>query len=226
SEVLARVPQVAGRISVLPAGVDIPEVDTALARRELAERYKISPDKLFLGIFSRLVEGKGHALFFQALQQVKQAGGDFHLWVVGKGDKREHFEKEARELGLSGEVTFTGFQTDVTALMAGVDAVCLPSEREPFGYVVLEGMALGKPVLASASGGPLEILKEGEDGILLSPDRPEAWASAIIALAQDGKRREELGRAAKLTVQEKFSQQLMVERFLEIVDADSAVGRA
>lgn len=226
SEVLSRVPQVADRISVLPAGVEIPAVDSASARRTLAERYKISPDNLFLGIFSRLVEGKGHLLLFRALQEVQQAGVNFHFWVVGKGDRRELFEKETRERGLTDHVTFTGFQTDVTSFMAGVDVVCLPSEKEPFGYVVLEGMALGKPVLASASGGPLEILTDGEDGILLPPDRPEAWASAVTALARDSKRREQLGNAARRTVKERFSQARMVSRFLEIVNADSAVGRA
>ncbi len=226
SEILARVPQVADRISVLPAGADLPEIDSALARRKLAERFGISPHKLFLGIFSRLVPGKGHSLLFRALQQLKHAGVEIHLWVVGKGEKSASFEREASELGLGGEVTFTGFQTNVTSLMAGVDAVCLPSEKEPLGYVVLEGMALGKPVLASASGGPLEILSDGEDGILLPPDNPEAWASAILALAQDAKRREELGTAARRTVKGKFSQERMISRFLEIVDADSAVGRA
>ncbi len=225
SEVLLRVPQVAGRISVLPAGVDIPNADVSFARQRLAERSGVSPDKFFLGIFSRLVPGKGHSLLFRALQQVKKTGTEFHLWVVGTG-ARERLEKEAQELGLAGEVTFTGFQTEVVERMAGVDAVCLPSEKEPFGYVVLEGMSLGKPVLASASGGPLEILTDGEDGILLPSESPEAWASAIIALAQDGERREQLGRAARRTVQERFSQERMVSRFLEIVDADSAIGGA
>lgn len=226
SEILARLPQVEDRISVLPAGVNLPEVDSTLARRKLAEEHGISPDKFFLGIFSRLVQGKGHSLLFHALQQVKKAGGDFHLWVTGTGEKKEFFEKEAGELGLAEDITFIGFQTDVTSRMAGMDAVCLPSEKEPFGYVVLEGMALGRPVMASASGGPLEILTDGEDGILLPPDKPEAWASAIIELAQDGNRRERLGRAARQTVKEKFSRERMVARFLEIVDADSAVGRA
>lgn len=226
TEVLSRVPQVADRISVLPAGVEIPEADTASARRTLAERYKIPPDKLFLGIFSRLVEGKGHLLLFCALEQARKSGSGFHLWVVGKGDKSELFEKEARERGLADHVTFTGFQTDVTSFMAGVDVVCLPSEKEPFGYVVLEGMALGKPVLASASGGPLEILTDGEDGILLPSDNPEAWESAIVALAQDVNRRERLGGAARRTVKERFSQERMITGFLEIVNADSTVGRA
>ncbi len=225
SEILSRVPQVANRISVLPAGVDLPAADGAATRRRLAETHGLSPRKLFLGIFSRLVPGKGHSLLFRALQQVKEAGANFHLWVVGTGEG-ERLEKEVRDLGLAGEVTFTGFQTDVVSWMAGVDAVCLPSEKEPFGYVVLEGMALGKPVLASAAGGPLEILTDGEDGILLPPDSPAAWASAIIALAQDAKRRDELGNAARRTVQEKFSLPRMISGFLEILDAHSAVGRA
>ncbi|HLG93677.1 MAG TPA: glycosyltransferase family 4 protein [candidate division Zixibacteria bacterium] len=224
SEILGRVPQVENRISVLPAGVDLPEVDSALARRKLAESCEISPHKLFLGIFSRLVPGKGHSLLFRALQQVKKAGIDFHLWVVGTGE-RERLEKEAQESGFAQDITFTGFQSDVVAWMAGVDAVCLPSEKEPFGYVVLEGMALGKPVLASASGGPLEILTNGKDGILLPPDNPEAWASAIIELKGNEEKRARLGTAAQRTVKEKFSPERMVASFLEIVDADSAVGR-
>ncbi len=223
SEILSRVPQVANRISVLPAGVDIPTVDSAAARQKLGEKYRLSPQILFLGIFSRLVGWKGHSLLFRALQLVKKAGIDFHLWVVGGGEKKERLEKEAQELGLAGEVTFTGHQTDVVSWMAGVDVVLLPSENEPFGYVVLEGMALGKTVLASASGGPLEILVDGQDGLLLPPKDAEAWAKALIGLARNPEKRRELGGPARRSVQEKFSLERMISKFLEIVDADSAI---
>ncbi|MCI0330196.1 MAG: glycosyltransferase [candidate division Zixibacteria bacterium] len=226
SEILSRVPQVANRISVLPAGVDAPAVDARAARQKLAEKYGVSPRRLFLGIFSRLVGWKGHSLLFRALSQVKKAGVDFHLWVVGDGENRESLEEEAQGLGLAGEVTFTGHQTDVVSWMAGVDIVCLPSENEPFGYVVIEGMALGKAVLASASGGPLEILKDGRDGMLIPPDNPAEWAIAILELAGNEKKRAELGQSARRSVMERFSREGMVARFLEIVNAHPAVGRA
>jgi len=223
SEILCRVPQVANRISVLPAGVEVPAVDSTAARQKLAEKYSLSPRNLFLGIFSRLVAGKGHSLLFRALQLVKKAGIDFHLWVVGGGEKKERLEKEAQELGLASEITFTGHQTEVVSWMGGVDVVLLPSENEPFGYVVLEGMALGKTVLASASGGPLEILVDGQDGVLLPPKDAEAWAKALIGLARNPEKRRELGRKAHLSVRMKFSLERMISRFLEIVDADTAV---
>lgn len=225
SRVLADFPQLENRISVLPNGADIPSIGAGPARQALVERHGVSPNKLFLGIFSRIVGWKGHSLLFKALRISQKEGVDFHLWVVGGGEK-ERFEKEAKDLGVDDRVTFIGHQKDVGTFMAGVDIVCLPSENEPFGYVVLEGMALGKAVLASASGGPLEILADGKDGLLLSPKEPEAWAGAIGDLSKNEKRRLELGQAARRSVREKFSLPRMISGFLEIVDAHSAIGRA
>ncbi|HEU4436154.1 MAG TPA: glycosyltransferase family 4 protein [candidate division Zixibacteria bacterium] len=225
SEILGRVPQVADRITVLPAGVPIPTLEAASARRELAEKHRLSPQKLFLGMFSRLVAGKGHLMIFKALKQVRERGVDFHLWILGTGEK-EGLEREAARLGLADCITFAGFQADVMPWMAGVDAVLLPSEKESFPYVVLEAMALGKTMVASNVGGVPEMIQHERDGILLPSKDPEPWASTILELAQDEQKRALLGETARRSVKEKFSPEQMIARFLEIADADSAVSRA
>lgn len=224
-EILEQLPQAAGRISILPTGVDPPAVDPAAARRSLAEKFHVFPDKLFLGIFSRLVPGKGHSLLFRALEQVKRAGVDFHLWVSNVGE-RDRLESEAVGLGLGDLVTFTGDQPDVLPWMAGVDVVLLPSEKECFPYVVMEAMALGKTAVASRVGGLPEMVENGVDGILLPPGEADIWAQTIIELARSPRRRAELGRAAKAKVVSRFSQDRMVANFLKIIHADSPVGGA
>ncbi len=225
SEIVSRVPQVTNRISVLPSGVDIPAVDSAAARRKLAEKYRLSPQNFFLGMFSRLVAGKGHSLVLNALKQVRDKGTNFHLWILGMGEQ-EGLEKEVAQLALADCVTIAGYQTDITPWMAGVDAVLLPSEKESFPYAVLEAMALGKTALASKVGGLPEMIQHGVDGVVLPPKEPEAWARCIIELAQNPQRREELGWKAKAKVENRFSQERMIANFLKIVDADSAVDSA
>ena len=107
-------------------------------------------------------------------------------------------------------VTFTAYQSDVVPWMAGIDVLLLPSDNEPFGYVVLEGMALGKTVLATASGGPLEIIEHGVDGLLVPSREPSAWAAVIMDVARDTHKYAAIGPTARMSVQRKFSVQTMV----------------
>ena len=225
SRILADFPSLADRILVLPNGVGISSLDAGRARQGLSEKFGISPDKVFLGIFSRLTGWKGHLLLFQALRIVKKENVGFHLWVVGGGEE-ERFKKEAEDLEIANQTTFTGHQTDVMAFMAGVDMVLLPSQIDYSPYAVLEAMALGKTVLASGVGGLPEMIRSGEDGRLLPPGPPEAWASAVVELARNARRREGLGEAARRSVKEKFSLERMISGFLDIVNADSAIGRS
>jgi glycosyltransferase involved in cell wall biosynthesis len=224
-EILEKFPRLERRIAVLPNGIVIPEVDADWARETLAVQERVRPEKLFVGIFSRLAAGKGHSLVFRALKQVRESGIDFHLWILGMGEK-ERLEREAAELGLTACVTFAGYRADVTPWMAGVDLVLFPSEKESFGYAAAEGMALGKPVLASEVGALPELIRNGTDGILLGRFEPSAWAEAIAELAQNPLKRKALGESGKARIEKEFSAARMVEGFLQIVDAHPAIGRA
>jgi glycosyltransferase involved in cell wall biosynthesis len=107
----------------------------------------------------------------------------------------------ARDRGLDGVLHFAGWRYSPDAMPAfyqSLDICVLPSrEAEPFGLVVLEAMASARPVIATAHGGPLEIVRDGETGVLVEPRNPGAMASAIVALVDDPARASAMGRAGR-----------------------------
>lgn len=159
----------------------------------------------------RMVPKKGFDVLLRAFAGGKRLST---LTLIGDGPEREKLEKLARELGLNGEIQFSGGKdhSQTLAEMGLASVVVIPSLQEPFGLVALEAMALGKPIVASRVGGLPEVL-EGADALLVEPADPAALAQAIeIALerARDdssfGLRNSE--RAAN------FSTSLMVDEYI------------
>jgi glycosyltransferase involved in cell wall biosynthesis len=109
-------------------------------------------------------------------------------------------ERLVGELGLEGAVIFAGQQPDVPTIMRAVDAILLPSWEEPFGRVVAEGMAAGRPVIATTVGGPAETIADGRTGLLAPPKEPAAWAAAITRLLDDPAFARRLGAAGRQAV--------------------------
>jgi glycosyltransferase involved in cell wall biosynthesis len=106
-------------------------------------------------------------------------------------------EDLVRDFGLTDRVVFTGYRSDVPALMSALDIVVHTSVApEPFGLVILEGMALAKPVVCSAHGGPVEIVEDGVSGFLVPPGDPEALSARLTTLLVSREFREQIGRAA------------------------------
>lgn len=103
----------------------------------------------------------------------------------------------ARELGLADRVRFTGYQANVAEWMAAMDIVVNASRGEPFGMAIVEAMALGKAVVGPRDGGPLEIVRDGEDGLLVPPGDSVSLAGALRRLLEDPSERARLGREAR-----------------------------
>jgi glycosyltransferase involved in cell wall biosynthesis len=111
-------------------------------------------------------------------------------------------------LNLEDKVIFTGFRDDVPRLIAALDVVVLSSSTpEPFGRVVIEGMAAGKPVVATAAGGVLDIIRDGVDGLLVPCKDVKAMAEAIYWLLSNREQTEQMGLLARRRVEEKFTVQ-------------------
>jgi len=110
------------------------------------------------------------------------------------------------ELSLGDRVRFLGEREDVPEILRALDVLLVPSWEEPFGRVVIEAMAMCTPVLATAIGGPTEVISDGVDGLLLPPRDPARWAEAIRLLLADPARRGSMGRAARAKAMQQFDQ--------------------
>ena len=118
----------------------------------------------------------------------------------------------APQLGVADRVHFLGFRTDVPSLMNSVDIVCHTSTAaEPFGRVIVEGMLAGRPVVATAAGGALEIVDDGTTGCLVPPGDPDALARCINALIQSPATTQKITENAKLKARRDFSLRAMLQ---------------
>lgn len=212
------------KISVVHDALDLEEFNTSVPCDYLFEEFGVVPAQPRYGIFGRIVDWKGIREFLLAARsiagQVPEAMG---FIVGGHSDGDEAFYREmlalAGSLGLRDKVVFTGYRKDIPALMKFMDVVVHASNSpEPFGMVVIEGMAMGKPVVATRAGGPLDIVEDGKTGYLVSVGEAEPLAGAVVNLLRGPGLRDEMGLAGRERVERMFDNKLYAERVQAIYE--------
>jgi len=152
----------------------------------------------------RLTPWKGQHVLLEAMARAFPDGPE-QAWLVGDAmfgetGYADRLRGLVTSLGLTGRVELRGFRQDVWPELAAVDVVVHASiTPEPFGQVVIEGMAAGRPVVAANAGGPAEIVTDGVDGLLVPPDDVDALAAALRRLRDDGGLRDRLAAAGVAT---------------------------
>lgn len=214
----------------LPAGlrgrvVELVEngVDLGIWRPSLSSES--SPDAATFVFMGRLVDWKAVDLLLRAFALARERMA-MRLWIIGDGDERARLGQLAAELGLDdngpdsiGSVHFAGWlpQSECASWLARADCLVLPSLLECGGAVVLEAMALGKPVIATAWGGPVDYL-DSSCGVLLEPNGAESLqaslASAMVETGGDAELRARLGAAGRKKVVQEFDWDVKVTRML------------
>jgi len=211
----------AARFAIIPNGVDLSRFATP-TRCAFRREFRIPPDAPLVGVVARLESEKGHRYLVEAWPAVLAGVPDAWLAVVGEGSELEALRRRARALGVAGRVLFTGRRDDVSALTADLTVAVLPSLREAQGISIMEAMARGVPVVATAVGGIPEVITSGVDGLLVPPADPAALVGAIIGLLGDPGLRQRLGHAGHRTVADRFSIDAMVRRIEHVYDEELA----
>jgi glycosyltransferase involved in cell wall biosynthesis len=191
----------AGRFVTIYDGIDVARFAAgggAAVRRELG----IPPDAPCVGIVGHVQGWKGQLLVAEAVARARRNLPALRCLIVGGvhrlgAEYAERLKERVAAPDLAGHVVLTGARPDVAACMDAMDVVIHASNREPFGRVLLEAMAAGRPVVAPREGGPLEIVVDGETGVLVPPRDPDALATAIVTLLNDPARRAAMARAAR-----------------------------
>ncbi|MFB4313039.1 glycosyltransferase family 4 protein [Actinomadura sp. 21ATH] len=171
------------RSEIIYNGVDEPPEEPAEPRAELAPPVRIA-------LVGRLSPRKGSDIAVKAAGLLRARGYDATLTLVGSVfPGYEWFEEELRELAgdalRDGNVVLAGFRSSVWESFAEADIAIVPSRVEPFGNVAVEAMLAGRPVVAAATQGLVEIVADGENGVQVAPDDPEALADGIARLLDD-----------------------------------------
>jgi glycosyltransferase involved in cell wall biosynthesis len=186
-----------GRLAAVPSD----------ARQRVRQSLAIGAETPLLGIVGNVIPRKGLLYLVRALPKILAAVPDARLLVVGGEDRAYagRVRAAAQQCGASDAITWTGHRADIDELLAALDLYVLPSLEESLPLSVLEAMASGLAVVASAVGGIPECVVAGETGLLVPPARSEPLAGAIIELLTDRARRRRFGEAGRRRVQERFT---------------------
>jgi glycosyltransferase involved in cell wall biosynthesis len=209
------------RFAIIPNGVDLSRFASP-APCALRREFGIPAEAPLLGVVARLEPEKGHRFLLDAMPSVLAPAPDAWLAIVGEGSEAEALRAQAASLSVADRVVFTGRREDVSALTADLTVAVLPSLREAQGISILEAMARGVPVVASAVGGIPEVITSGVDGLLVPPGDPDALANAIGQLLSDAALRERIGAAGYATVRDRFSIDAQVRRIESVYDEELA----
>lgn len=198
----------ASRIVDLPNGVPVP---SQLWNRR--DSWRDAPRAAFVG---RLAPEKGLDVLLDAWPIVRRRHPAARLVLIGEGPMRPSLDGQAERLGIRGAVEFTGRVDDATPLIRGCDLFVLPSREEGMSIALLEAMALGIPLVASAIPGNRKLVIDRKHGRLAPPDDPRSLAETILAQWAEFDRAIHMGRAARSLVQQKYSAHAMARQHLAL----------
>ncbi len=221
---LARLGPVMERIRLVYNCIDTERFSPA-ADDTVRHEIGAAPDDLLIGIASRLAPDKGQESFLQAAARVAVQEPRTRFVIVGDDSvfsDNASYVSRLRQLAqvpeLAGRVSFLGYRADMAVITRGLDMVVVASWHEPFGLVVIEAMACGKPVVATDAGGIPEIITPGQDGLLFPPRDDVRLAEHLLRLIRDAELRRCLGAAARRTAEERFAVQTCVQEVAALYD--------
>jgi glycosyltransferase involved in cell wall biosynthesis len=206
----------AERFVVVRLGIELDErVAPELNGRAETRRYLgISGDRFAVGWIGRMTAVKRTDDVLIAFKRLRDSGIDAVLCMVGDGPDRVLLERRARELGVTRDMLFLGYQEDVAPFYAAFDALVLPSENEGTPVSVIEALAAELPVVATRVGGVPDVVTDGEDGFLVEAGATDDLAERLGRLARDPELRSRMGKKGRERVLPRYA----VERLVDDVD--------
>ena len=215
----------AAQYAVVPSPVPTQALRQAAPSRAAARaRLGLSPDAYVVAGVGRLVPIKGFDLLVAALPALAARVPGARVLLVGDGVEREALQARAVALGVAGRLQLCNAVTDVIGVLAAADVLAAPSRNEGMGRVLVEAMALGLPVVGTRVGGIADVIVDGECGLVVPPEDPEALAEALVDLGLDAARRRKLGEGAPPRA-EAFSTPVAAGAMRAVYDALARAGR-
>ncbi|MCH9695859.1 MAG: glycosyltransferase [Gammaproteobacteria bacterium] len=223
SDLLADVDHVpAEKIVTLPNFVDD---DVFASAGEVMKDWPgvtIPADAIVAGVVARLEPVKNHKLVIRAIADTPDT---VHLVVVGDGSERPKLESLVRKLGLDNRIHFLGEVPAGSKIQRHFDVCVLSSHDEGFPNSIVEAMAMGKPVIATAVGGVVDAVEDGETGVLVEPGNHSAMSDAIRSLCENAELRNKMGMAGLSIAQERYSRAAVISALMNIYRQMSAESR-
>lgn len=215
------------KAGVIYNGIDVAPYNQLIARRDeirasLRRELGAKEDAPVIVLVGELNERKGQMHIIRAAPVVLERFPDAHFVFAGEGDAREKIERGIAALGLGSHFTLTGFREDVPEILVGSDVLVLPSRVEGFGYVLVEAMAAGLPVVASNTSSIPEIVEEGVTGYLHPIGDIEVLSGHVCALLSNPERARRMGHRGRSAVANRFNINKMLDAVETLFTAEIA----
>jgi len=206
------------KVELIYPALEIEDFDPAISPREVQAKFGLDGCYPVVGLIANIHPMKRPEELIRAAPTVLAEFPNARFLLVGDTwaaprDYLEFLQQLVEELGLSERVIFTGFCEEIVPFYAAIDMLVLPSSGEPFGKVMIEGMAMQKPVIGTADGGLLEVVEDGVTGRLVPPLDPQALAGAIVEIARDPERARAFGMAGRERVKQAYTFERYVAAF-------------
>ena len=186
------------KFSTIHSGVELDKfLHTSVSPSEMRKILKIPEENLVVGTAGRLTPVKGHRYLIEAASKIVDIRPDTTFVFLGDGELLGELKNMTFRLDIEENVKFPGWRPDVAEVMSIFDIFVFPSLNEGMGKVLVEAMALGKPIVATDVGGISDLVIHGKNGLLVPVTDSQALASGIEFLMTNSKKREEMGNAGK-----------------------------
>lgn len=182
----------------------IPNMIT-ISKEDRKNKFQGFAEPPTIGVIARFVKKKGVDVFLMACSALKSQGLDFNVIIAGGGEEASNLQASRDEYSLTDRVRFIGWVKDKNEFYNNIDIFCLPSHHEPFGIVLLEAMVKSKPIVSTESEGPLEILEDRKDGLLVEVGHAGKMAIALKEVLEDKKLARKIANAGHKKVLEKYA---------------------
>lgn len=201
-------------------GIDISLYHSQPERSELRDSLSIAKEALVLVTVANFIPYKGHEDLLLALSGIKEKlPQPWVILLVGGGNAYEDvIRNRAVTLGLDKYVRHLGVRNDIPQILGAADIGILCSHQEGFSNSILEGMAAGIPMVITDVGGNPEAVMDGENGLVVPPQAPDALAAAVLSLAHDSDRRRRMGDAGRRRVEKLFSHNISIDKYCALYE--------
>jgi glycosyltransferase involved in cell wall biosynthesis len=206
------------KIVAIPAGVDVEHFHPGVSGEAI--RREFSLDGPVVGTVAMFRRSKGHHLLLQAIPEILQGEPRAVFLWVGDGVGRAMLQQEIAARGLQAKVRLAGFREDVPACLAAMDVFVLPSTKsDGVPQVIIQALAMRKPVIASAVGGIPEVIQHQHTGVLVPPNDPRALAEAVVRVLRDPASAAGWARAGGELIEAHYALERMIDRTAAVYTA-------
>jgi len=200
------------RLQLIYNGIDIDIIKNSLSYSPTLKEQMSLNNHFIIGCIGRFEEVKGHRYLLQAVAETMKNYSRIKVLLVGSGSLKSNLKKMANELGISEATIFLDKRRDIVQILDSIDLYVMPSLQEGLSITLLEALAMGKPVIATAVGGNPEVIVDGESGLLIPAKDYRALSGAIISLLNNRQKAKQLGLKAMERVSKEFDIKKAVQK--------------